>query len=73
MCLSSSFAHSSRISVSRVVTRVYVMIEFSYVRGGMCNLAYIGATVLNFELAWPADVCASKTLAHDPALSVYYL
>ena len=39
----------------------------------MCNLAYIGATVLNFELAWPADVCASKTLAHDPALSVYYL
>ena len=58
MCLSSSFAHSSRISVSRVVTRVYVMIEFSYVRG---NLAYFGATVLNFGPAWPADVCAAKT------------
>ena len=27
---------------------------------GMYNLAYIGATVLNFGLAWPADVCAAK-------------
>ena len=26
----------------------------------MYNLAYIGATVLNFGLAWPADVCAAK-------------
>ena len=37
-------------------TRVYVMREFSYERGGMRNLAYIGATLLNFGLAWPADV-----------------
>ena len=35
-------------------TRVYVTIEFSDERGGMRNLAYIGATVLNFCLAWPA-------------------
>ena len=27
----------------------------------MCNLAYIGATVLNFGLAWPADVYAAQT------------
>ena len=42
-------------------TRVYFMIGFSFERGGMCNLAYIGATVLNFGPAWPADVCAAKT------------
>ena len=34
--------------------RVYDMIEFSNERGGMCNLAYIGVTVLNFGLAWLA-------------------
>ena len=40
--------------------RVYVTIEFSFERGGMSHLAYIGATVLNFGPAWPADVCAPK-------------
>ena len=40
------------------------MIEFSYERGGICNLAYIGATVLNFGLAWPADVCAAQIQKH---------
>ena len=42
-------------------TRVYVMREFSYARGGMRNLAYIGATILNFGLAWAVDVCAAQT------------
>ena len=40
-------------------TRVYIMIELSYERGGMRNLAYISTTVLNFGLAWPVDVCAT--------------
>ena len=37
------------------------MIEFSYERGGICNLAYIGATVLNFGLACLVDVCTAQT------------
>ena len=37
--------------------RVYIMIEFSYERGDMCKLAYIGATILNFWLVWQADRC----------------
>ena len=44
------------------------MIEFSYERGGMCNLAYIGATVLNFGLAWPGNVCASVRPNQKPKL-----
>ena len=28
----------------------------------MRNLAYIGTIVLNFGLAWLADVCAAQTL-----------
>ena len=38
----------------------FVMIQLSYEWGSMCNLAYIGATVLNFGLAWLADVCVAK-------------
>ena len=41
--------------------RVYVTIEFSYERGGICNVPYIAATVLNFGLAWLADVYAAQT------------
>ena len=46
-------------SFSNSSTRVYVVKELSYERGGMCNLAYIGTTVLNFGLTRPADVYAS--------------
>ena len=37
------------------------MIELSYAWGGMCNLAYIAAIVLNFGLACLADVYAAQT------------
>ena len=38
------------------------MIEFSFEMGSMYNLAYIGATILNFGPAWLADVCAAQTI-----------
>ena len=37
------------------------MRELSTDRGDMFNLAYIAATIWNFELAWSADVCAAQT------------
>ena len=45
-------------------TRVYVMIEFSYESGGICNLAYIGAAVLNFGLAWLSSPNINKIEKH---------
>ena len=36
------------------------MVEFSYARDDKYNLAYIGATVLNYVLTCLADVCATK-------------
>ena len=41
--------------------RVYFSYDFFLPSGGTCNLAGIGASVLNFGRAWPADVCAAET------------
>ena len=41
--------------------RVYFSYDFFLPSGGTCNLAGIGASILNFGPAWPADVYAAET------------
>ena len=47
--------------VNMEFSRVYFSYDFFLPSGGTCNLAGIGASVLNFGPAWPADVCAAET------------
>ena len=49
------------------------MVEFSYARDDKYNLAYIGATVLNYVLTCLADVCATKKKFKNMATLYVYL